>query len=85
MGHLDSRIGKKSNLQLFDFRYGGCDDVLMFYRHDWQIDAGHLADFLGPEAAGVHHMLGVDASTFGLYVPSSIGAHAGAFHRAVQL
>ena len=50
------------------------DEVMVFHRRDRQVDADHAAKLLGPEAAAVDHVFGVDRALLGHHVPAAVAA-----------
>jgi hypothetical protein len=49
------------------------DEVVVFHRRDRQVDTRHEADLLGPQAAGIDDMLGLDGALLGDHLPGSVG------------
>ena len=69
---------------LLDQGDGFGDEVLVFHGVQREIHVRHRADLTRPEAAGVHHMLGMDGALVGDDIPCPVGALVRFPHHAVS-
>ena len=56
----------------------------MLHRQNREFDTHHAADFARPQAAAIHHMLGLDDALFRDDVPSAIRILCQFLHRVAQ-
>ena len=66
-----------------DLGNGLGDQVMVLHRLHRQVQAGQMADFARPQAAGVDDVLGVDRALVGDHVPAAVGALVGFDHAGV--
>ena len=67
-GHGDLEIQRRH------LGYGLGDKIVMAQGRERQVQADHASDLLGPEAAGIHHVLGMDGAFLGDQVPAVVPA-----------
>ncbi len=60
-------------LELDQIRDRLSDEVVMLHGRDRQLEPHHAPDLLGPQASGIHHMIGTDRAFLGHHLPCPIG------------